>query len=193
MKFKIGDTAWFARANKNGVKVECPDCAGTRRIRLILANDEQISIDCGGCSRGYEGCSGTVTEYKFKADVRQGIITGLEETKEKTTYRIGQSEGWGYSFDSNDLFDNEEDALKRCHELIAKEVEQEKDRLLRKEKDTRTWTWNASYHRRNIREAEKQILYHTAKLNVAKFKAKEIIPDPLEGAKRDADASRRRP
>lgn len=177
-KFKIGDMVWFARADKNGVQIECPDCAGTRRIRLILANDEQVSIDCGGCMLGYKGCSGTVTEYKFKADVRQGIIGGVEETREKITYRIDQAEGCYYSFDSNDLFENREDAIKRCQELIDKEIESEKERLLRKEKDTRSWAWNASYHRKRIKEAEKEIVYHTGKLNVAKFKAKEPLTSP---------------
>ena len=84
MKFKIGDTCWYARAGQHENQITCPDCNGTRRIRMILENDEQVSIDCGGCSRGYLGSLGTITEYGFKAVVRSATIDGVQETREKT-------------------------------------------------------------------------------------------------------------
>jgi len=49
----------------------------------------------------------------------------------------------------------------------------EREKIATKEKDTRTWAWNASYHRRQIKDAKRQLEYHTAKLNVASLKAKE--------------------
>jgi hypothetical protein len=48
----------------------------------------------------------------------------------------------------------------------------ERARVLNKEKDTRTWAWNASYHRREIADAKKRIEYHAAKLAVASLKSK---------------------
>ena len=44
--------------------------------------------------------------------------------------------------------------------------------MKRKEKDTKTWAWNVHYHRKEIREAQKRIEYHTSKLNVAKLHVK---------------------
>ena len=81
------------------------------------------------------------------------------------------SNAWHVS--QEDLFDNSEDAsaaaIQKCLELDKKD----RDKVLRKEKDTRTWAWNASYHRNCIKKAEKDIAYHTDKLNVASLKAKE--------------------
>jgi hypothetical protein len=175
--FKIGDTVWFARAGQHETQITCPDCAGTRRIRLILANDEQVSIDCGGCSRGYEGPCGTITEYKFKAEVESFVVGGMEVKTEGVRYYTDTSSGAYYVHEDKDCFVNKEDAVERCKQLIKEAVDRERDRLLKKERDTRSWAWNASYHRRCIKDAQKQLDYHTAKLNVAQAKAKEV-PTP---------------
>jgi hypothetical protein len=173
--FKIGDTVWFARAGQSATQIKCPDCDGTRRIRLIFANDEQVSIDCAGCSRGYEGPYGTITEYKFKANVVKTKIDGVDQDRNKITYKVNGNEEMNsyYSFDSVDIFGTEEEAVQRCQILIKEAVDRERDRLLRKEKDTKSWASNASYHRRCIKDIEKQLAYHKGKLNVAAVKAKE--------------------
>jgi len=173
MKFKIGDKCWYARAGQEEIKTTCPDCDGTRRIRMILANDEQISIDCGGCGLGYMGATGTITEYKFKAFVINAAIDGIEETRENTKYRVSSFTGGYYSFDEKDVFLTEEEAVERCKLLVKEAEDAEKERLLRKEKDTKSWAWNASYHRRCIKDAEKNLSYHKSKLSVASAKAKE--------------------
>ena len=48
-------------------------------------------------------------------------------------------------------------------------MEEEKEELLvtSEYKDTRSWAWNATYHRGCIRQAEKDLEYHRAKLAVA--------------------------
>ena len=57
---------------------------------------------------------------------------------------------------------------------LAKEHNQEElAKIYRKEKNNHTWSWNAHYHRDCIRRAEKDLIYHKAKLEVAKVKTKE--------------------
>lgn len=177
MTFKIGDKVWYARAGRYETQILCPDCEGSRRVRVIFANNEETSIDCGGCSRGYEGSSGTITEYKFKADVHQTTIDGVDQYRNKTTYKVNGNEYMNcyYSFDEKDIFGTEEEAVKRCQELIKEEVDIERDRLLRKEKDSKTWAWNASYHRKNIKNAERDLAYHRAKLAIADARKKEPV------------------
>lgn len=36
-------------------------------------------------------------------------------------------------------------------------------------------TWNASYHRQRIKQAEKDLAYHTSRLVIAKKKPKESL------------------
>lgn len=175
MTFNIGDTVWFARAGQFETQITCPDCNGSRRIRLILANDEQVSIDCGGCARGDKGSFGTITEYKFKAHVESFVIGGIETSPQETRYSTDRSSGAYYTHDGKDVFATQEEASERCKQLIKEATDRERDRLLKKEKDTRTWAWNASYHRRNIKEAEKQLNYHRAKLAIADARKKEPI------------------
>lgn len=180
-KFQIGDTAYYAKAGRYETQTTCPDCDGTRRIRLILANNEQVSIDCGGCARGYEGSHGTISEYKFKAEIESFVIGGVNICTEKTQYSTDRSGGHWYTFDEKDVFITRKEAEDRCKELIEEAVTEERNRLLRKEKDTRSWAWNASYHRKQIKQAQKDLTYHTAKLNVAAFKAQKATPAKQEG------------
>jgi hypothetical protein len=44
-----------------------------------------------------------------------------------------------------------------------------------KTKDHRSWAWNASYHRRNIKDLERQLEYHRSKLAVCAANAKESV------------------
>lgn len=49
----------------------------------------------------------------------------------------------------------------------------ERARILGKEKGGRSWAWNATHHRREIKTAQERIAYHTSKLAVAALNAKE--------------------
>lgn len=49
----------------------------------------------------------------------------------------------------------------------------ERAKIATKERDTRTWAWNASWHRGRIKDLERELAYHTSKLAVAAIKAKE--------------------
>ena len=41
-----------------------------------------------------------------------------------------------------------------------------------KEKPARSWAWHVTYHRREIKRAERDLEYHTRALGIAKEKAK---------------------
>jgi len=77
-----------------------------------------------------------------------------------------------YHADQDCMCDTKEEAEAKALELAEKHNQEELDRIYRKEKHNRTWAWNAHYHRDCIKRAEKDLLYHTAKLNVAKARAK---------------------
>lgn len=80
-------------------------------------------------------------------------------------------------FDEENAFASTQDAQNRANALIDEKQAEEKIAFeQRKERHDKTWAWNATYHRQRIREAQKALEYHTAKLNVAKFKAKEGEP-----------------
>ena len=173
MKYNVGDSVWHPTWHTTENYVTCPDCGGTGRIRVIFHDDSQVSVECRNCGPGYNPPTGRIKVYDRKPDAQYVIITGMELTSEDGISKIlyNCSNAWHVS--QEDLFDNSEDAsaaaIQKCLELDKKD----RDKVLRKEKDTRTWAWNASYHRNCIKKAEKDIAYHTDKLNVASLKAKE--------------------
>ena len=142
-------------------------------MRVIFHDETIVSIDCGNCSRGYDPPAGRVLLYSNKADVEEVTITGMEvEHGKETTYRTVNN----YRIDEDRLFITSTEALKKANALHANYVEEQKSRVYKKEKASKTWARNATYHRNLIKRAHKDIEYHTAKLNAANLKKKASKP-----------------
>jgi ribosomal protein S27E len=169
MKYEIGQEVWHATFENHQVSVTCPDCGGTGRLRVTFHDETQVSIGCRNCSSGYDKPTGRVEIYEHQPRARLAIITGVEVDGAKVEWRTSDS----YRVDESALFDNEADCMASAMTKAAAYDQEQRDRVFKKEKDTRTWAWNASYHRKRIKEAQRDIEYHSANLNVAKVKAKE--------------------
>jgi hypothetical protein len=171
VKYQIGDRVWRPTWDASPAYVTCPDCAGSGRIRLIMADETIVSIDCGGCRCGYEPPTGRVKVYDRRPTVEPGEITGIEVEPDGIKYRVSGCYGVREEELSADRDEAMAIATRRAEEFDA----EERARIATKEKDTRSWAWNASYHRKCIRDAEKSIAYHKSKLAVAAVKAKEPV------------------
>lgn len=169
MKFQIGQQVWLATWESTTNHITCPDCGGTGRIRVLHHDDTMMSIECAACSRGYEPPKGYIEVYDRHARAELVTITGVEIRSGKTEWRSARSS----MMDEADLFETEEAALARAAEKAAKADQEERDKIASKEKPTRTWSWNAHYHRKEIKRAQQQIEHHTKKLAVANLKTKE--------------------
>lgn len=172
IKYDIDHQVWRATFSSTDSSITCPDCGGEGRIRCILYDNTEVSVECEGCKRGFDSATGRVKAYIRKPYTELVRITGFGVNEAGVEYRINGC--WIVKEDS--LFGTEQEAMAAAIALVDKEARQDLERINRKEKPNKTWAWNAHYHRRGIREAERQIAYHTARLNVAKVKAKE----PLE-------------
>ena len=173
-QFKIGDHVWRASFGSTERYVECPDCGGTGRLRVTFHDETTVSIDCQNCSAGYNPPTGRVKLYSRSGEATMHMVAGIEMETDGIRYRLGvPGAGHYYIGEAHNVFATKDEALARAAEL-AKEADAEAEAaFLRKEKDTRTWAWNASYHRNEIKRHKQQIEYHTRKLTVASLKAKE--------------------
>jgi ribosomal protein S27E len=172
--FNIGDTVWRATYGSKTRHIECPDCGGTGRLRVTFHDETTVSIDCATCAAGYEPPTGRVTTYDFAPEVSRHTVAGIEMDREQVRYRLSHpSYGSYWSADACDVFATEDAAKLRGVELAKLAAIDEEIRLAGKEKPTRTWAWNASYHRRCIKDAQKQLDYHTRKLQAANLKVKK--------------------
>lgn len=161
-KFNIGDTAYRAHAGQERIWITCPECLGSGRLRAILGDDSEVSIACLCCERGYEGSPGKIQTYEFRAEVHTGTITAIEVREGKLRYSMN-----GYSSDNNYIFSTHEDALARTVSLLEEHKTDETNRVKSKEKQHRSWVWNVSYWRGEIRRAKETIARCEARLAVA--------------------------
>lgn len=172
-QFGIGDSVFLARFDASDAYVTCPDCGGTGRLRVTFHDETTVSIDCQNCAPGYNPPTGRVKVYDRKPSAMEIHVSGLELGVEGVRYRLGGGSNWNYIADAGDVFATREEAEARGQQMADAAKEEELQRVYRKERDTRTWAWNASYHRKEIKRALQDIERHTAKLNVAAIKAKE--------------------
>ncbi len=170
MKYKIGQEVWWARYESTAASIECPDCAGKGFISVTMGDEEVVTVDCQNCRIGYEAFSrGRVKTHARTGYAQKTVIKGMNVSETKVEYHIPQS----YTVLEGMLFDTHDEALAAATVLAEEANAMEHDKIQGKEKDTKSWAWNATYHRGCIRRAKKDIEYHTKKLNVAKEKAKE--------------------
>lgn len=165
---KLGDLVWVAIAKGKRKTIICPDCFGTGQLDVILKDGTTHSIDCRGCEEGYRGPQGTIVTWEYEPSVEAHTVTKIEQDiGSPPEYRAGCS-----YYKAEDVFLTREDAAAHAVVLAEQQAKDEADKINRKEKDAKTWAWNVHYHRRCIRDAQKNIEYHTSKLNVAKLHVK---------------------
>lgn len=169
--FNIGEKVWIADYQEHKqLWMQCPDCAGNKYHTITLGCGDVYTIDCQNCALGFEPPSGRVSYWSSNASALRGEIVGLEKTGGEYEYKV---EARGTVFYCKEVFSEEADAVKYAEEKLAARIQEQKDRIFKKEKDTRSWAWNATYHKKCIKRAEKDLEYHTQKLNAAKAHVKE--------------------
>ena len=173
IRYDIGQEAWRATFGMTETSIICPDCGGGGRLRVTFDDNTTVSIDCANCSRGYEPPRGRVIVHERKPQAEKVTISGFDVRADEVEYRARAGSSSSWIIDDNQLFDTQEEAMQRAEVLAAEYDREERERISKKEKDTRTWAWNASYHRRAIKRAKTELAYHEGKLAVASLKAKE--------------------
>lgn len=178
LKYNIGDTVYVASWESSEDYLECPDCGGTGRIRVILHSNDEVSIPCATCAPGYGDPTGKVKVHTRTPTVRANVVSGMEIGSGGVEYKAKCGRASHWSLRESDVFGTEADAMVRAIQLAKEADDEERARVLTKEFPTRTWAWNASYHRRKVKELERDLLWHKKKLNAAVINTKEQHVQP---------------
>ena len=174
MRYEVGQQVWIGEFSPLAAVYEtCPDCGGTGRLRVTFHDETQVSIECRNCAVGYDPPTGRILVRRNAGKARMATVTGLEINGGQTRWHVDGTDCSYRIVDDADAFDTKDEAMAWAEQKSAAYEQKQRDRIFEKEKDTRTWAWNASYHRKCIKEAQRQIEYHSAKLAVAAVKAKE--------------------
>jgi hypothetical protein len=169
-RYEIGDKVWLARFDAHSPEhVTCPDCGGEGRIRAILHDNSIVSVECRNCRSGYEPPKGYVLIYRQKVRAEHVSIIGYEVDGDKIEYKTNGC----YIHRADQVFQTEAEAIANGEKRQAAYQQEQKDKIFRKERPDHSWNWNVCYHRRQAEKAKNDLEYHTAKLNVAKIKAKD--------------------
>ncbi len=173
VKFKIGDTIYVSKFGRRGIKIECPVCFGKKNITLILGNDDSVIMPCEFCKDGLgTPAKGYVTENRMDAGASAAVISkvSIEQTADgcKVEYQSGS-----YRYYSKDVFATEDEALAESKLRADKyNLEHETKAEFIKGKPDKNYSWNAGYHLRLVKNAERDIEYHSKMAKICKHRAK---------------------
>lgn len=176
-KFNMGDVVHLATVRSTEKRTTCPDCMGKKFLTVIMGDDSRVTIDCAGCSLGYDPPRGYVTYFEHEARSETFIVGRIEIKPDGVEYGYGCRCG----IKESDVFATAEEAMVRAKELEAQYNAEKLQKVYQKTKLTRTWSRNATYHRKRIRECERDLAHHRAKLDAAKAHVKTKEPKPEEG------------
>jgi len=172
-EYKVGDSVWHASCGTKQIEKLCPICFGKKQVKLILGNDDEVTLPCNYCRLGLGSPRGRVTEHEYIAKPEQVVITEIEM---KVTASAIERKYWSgcYLFDESDIFDSEGEALARCLEVVAKKQKEESTRAEYIKKDRqKSFSWNAGYHLREAAKARKDAEYHERNAVLCKSRTKE--------------------
>lgn len=165
--YKLGEVLYRATIQRSETEVSCPDCFGRRHLVVILGDDSRVTIACSTCSRGYEPPRGFVKVEVIGAVVESVIVSKIEQESNNGASVVFYSGNGFYRVSADDLFTNVETAQVRADTLALEYQQDQRERAKRKEKDGKTWAWHVTYHRRGIKDAQRQLEHHTGRLTVA--------------------------
>lgn len=177
-KYKVGNVVYRATYGKTETWITCPDCGGTKRVTVILHDGTEIKIECGGCNPGgYEGSRGIIRQYEWKPEAQKHTVTGFKvSSHDGVEYELDRRGGDVVSSywtgNEETVFATEQEAIAASEALRVEHEAEENKHYLAKTKDHKSWAWNASYHRREIKELERRLEYHRGKSEICKAKSK---------------------
>jgi hypothetical protein len=166
LPFSLGVTVWHAAYGYESWWIECPECLGTKKVKVSLATGEEYELECRCCQEGYEPSRG-------KIQTGQSRFTPTLFTPGR--FRIEGAEVWysesspdasSYSSVSADvLFLDKAACAARCDEENAKHdkerAEQALRNLMHKRKD---YAWSVHYWRGQLKQKRRDVELIEARL-----------------------------
>jgi ribosomal protein S27E len=164
--FEIGQNYWAPRHHAELVTLPCPACKGTRIVAIVYG-DEHVSVDCEACGKGFEGPQGTITEYDFTPKAERFVIASVDSLY-NGRWSVRSETGQTSNFD--ELCETEEAALAISAVKCAEQHESNMRSRMHGRSRAANATWSVSYHKKCIVDLERQLAWHTARINAGKVK-----------------------
>ncbi len=165
LPFAIGQTFWAPRTSSEKVVLPCPACKGERVVTVIYGGDEHVVIECEACGKGFNGPQGFIEEWQFTPAASKFVVAGLE-SMHQDNWRLLSTDG--ATMDLKDLCATEAEALAVSVQKCADQREHDMRSRQHARTKARDGSWSIAYHRNHIADCQRQIDWHTAKINAQK-------------------------
>ena len=164
--FDVGDIVWVPDCGNERVPIPCPVCFGKKEVTLILGDESMVVLPCEGCGNGFEGPRGFVMEYRPNVGASQRIIKEVRVKNTASGQEIEYLSNEGWILRPESTFSTKEEAEKNS--VAKKEILEKEESLRVKHKDSKSYSWNALYHMRQVKDAQQKIDYHSKMARICK-------------------------
>lgn len=163
-EYNVGDLVYWAKADIQHIRVKCPVCFGKRVVTLIMGNDEQVVLECDYCGKGCDNAPGYIDEWEWTPGVQE-IKIDKKIVEEVNGERDIEYRYVNYILRHDDIFSTVGEAEERIKEKIVIHEQEEAERMERiKDVKNKSYAWLVGYHRRQAKEAQKDLEYHSGKV-----------------------------
>ena len=169
---KVGDVVFVSKFGRRQVAIECPVCFGKGTVKLILGNGDSVEMPCENCTDGLGTPSkGYVNEWRNDAGAEAVTIDKIS-TDQTCGEDVVEYFAMHHVYQADAVFATEEEAFADSKRR-ADEYNQERETKAEfvKGKPDKNYSWNAGYHMRLVKEAEKEIEYHSKMAKICKNRA----------------------
>ena len=159
LPFPLGVTLWRAAYGAGEEWVTCPECLGTKEVKLTLANGEEYMLDCRCCQSGFGPPRGLIHRciYDFRPTPFVARRWGTDGSKFWFSDAAPDATCFTH-VDQDDLFTDEAECLTRCEqrnaELSKRQEEQQYSHLMSRRKDL---AWSVHYWRSQLARHKKDV------------------------------------
>ncbi len=172
-KFELGSDVWYITLQVTKYSETCPDCMGQKYLTVILGDGSKITIDCGRCSRhpALLTPTGQVDRHKRSLETRSSKVIKIELTggREKSSILYATGDKDSLLMKEEDLFLTQEEASAKMKEIskipLSENMEQIRYEVREAQRDI---SWRVNYLREEIERTQKNLVYFTRKLDIAR-------------------------
>ena len=173
--FELGVQIWWVGHGHQEKWITCPECVGSKKLRVIQGNGQEFEIDCAACTLGYEPPSGKIKQIVYRhvpTPYTPRRVIGFEANG-IVNYTDAPEGATCYSYiHSNDMFQNETDCLVACEQRnVEREKWQAENLLSNLKSKKRDLAWSVHYWGRKLRDLERDLELTRTRLTECKDRA----------------------
>ena len=179
LPFHLGVPLWHAAYGAQDEWVTCPECLGTKEVKVTLANGEEYMLDCRCCQSGCEESRGVVhrQNYDFTPTPFIARRWGTDGDKFWFSSQAPDANCWTH-VSQDDLFTDEEACRARCEERNAELAKrQEEQQLANLKSKRRDLAWSVHYWRNQLSRLRSDIERVEKRLRACQERGKETSHD----------------